>query len=542
MTFQRKFRSYFFGLSLTAGLGMPALTVAQQASGATNAADTAVNSKYNEIKPMLSPDGQTLYFTRSNHPLNSGGRRDKGDIWKATVLPNGEWANVERASDNFNSSHLNMVIGFSADGQQIYFQTYDPESKGKRQSGIKKIGVNGSSATPVTIHYFFNGAKYQDATISADGKVMLLSLESYSTYGLEDLYVSFLQPDGSWSEPKNLGQDINTVKQEMGAWLSADGQTLFFTSNGHGGSGSMDIFQSSRLDGSWKKWSKPVNLGSSVNSAGADLYYSEGSKGNWAYYSSTMNSEGYGDIRRIPIPERQEQEPLPEEQPLVNTQPQPTTLPAQVPQDQNIEDVTVLVKQSFDLQGKVVNEKGAVQAAELRIRQADGTFKEDATTAGMFTVSLPESGEYQLRVQAPGYYPVDTVMEITEGANTMNFNLKPITVGETVRLQNVMFKQSTAVLMEESNEDLDEVVEMMKENPQMEILLTGHTDNQGSSKANIKLSRERVDAVKNYLISRGIAEERIDGKGFGGTRPIASNASEETRRHNRRVEFTVMKK
>ena len=542
MTLQRKFNSPFFGLLLAAAMGLPAAGMAQ-ATGLA-AADSAVNSKYNEIKPLVSPDGSTLYFTRSNHPLNSGGRRDKGDIWRANILPDGSWSKAERAPDVFNSSQLNMVIGFSADGKSIYYQTYDPETKGKRQAGIKKTGANGGSASTVNIHYFFNGAKYQDATVSPDGKVMLLSMESYSTYGLEDLYVSFLQPDGSWSEPKNLGQDINTEKQEMGAWLAADGQTLFFTSNGHGGSGSMDVFRTTRQDGSWKRWSKPENLGSSVNSAGADLYYSEGPQGKWAYFSSTQNSEGYGDIQKIPIPERDTPEPAEEPLVVAEATEQVSELPAEQPVSESIgeADVTVVAKQSFDLQGRVLNEKGALQTASIRIVRPAGNYKEEAATSGTFNLSLPEPGEYKVLVQAPGYYAKDTLLQISEGANTLDFNLKPIVVGETVRLQNVMFRQSTAVLMEESNEALDEVVEMMKSNPQMEIQLTGHTDNQGNSRANIKLSRERVEAVKNYMISRGIDEGRIQGKGFGGTKPVASNASEETRRLNRRVEFVVLKK
>ena len=549
MIFKRKLFNHFCGVVLGSALCLPVAVQAQKGGVPNTAADTAVNSKYNEIKPMLSPDGKSLYFTRSNHPLNSGGRKDKGDVWIAQVLPNGSWANAQRAGETFNSSQLNLVVGFSSDGKDVYFQTYDPETKGKRQSGIFKMPINGGNPKQVTIHYFFNGAKYQDATISADGKTMLLSMESYSTFGLEDLYVSFLQPDGNWSEPKNLGQDINTTKQEMAAWLAADGKTLYFSSNGHGGAGSLDVFRSTRLDDSWKSWSKPVSLGSEVNTAGADVYYSEGPKGKWALFSTTMNSEGFGDLKKIPIPERSE-EVVPVEEPVVVEAEKPVLFGQAIPEPEKqqrplsdtVKSVTVLVKQSFDLKGKVLNEVGAVQPSQVKIIKKGGTFKEESATRGSFDVSLPEAGEYIVKVQAKGYYPVDTALLVSEGTNELNFTLKPLKVGETVRLQNVMFRQSTAVLLEESNSDLDKVVELMKENPQMEILLTGHTDNTGSSKANIKLSRERVEAVKNYLISRGIAEERIEGKGFGGTRPIASNANEESRKLNRRVEFTITKK
>ena len=544
MIFRKNLSFCSCGFFLASFLCLPAAGHSQQQALSS---DSVVNTRYNEIKPIISPDGKTMYFTRSNHPLNSGGKRDKGDVWMAQVDPKGEWTQVQRASDAINSSQMNMVIGFSADGEDIYFQTYDADSKGKRQSGIYRMKKSGGSPKPVTIHYFFNGAKYQDASISRDGKTMLLSLESYSTYGLEDLYVSFLQPDGSWSEPKNLGQDINTPKQETAAWLSEDGSTLFFASNGRGGSGSFDIFRSARLDGSWKRWSKPENLGTAVNSVGSDIYYSEGPNKNWAYYSTTQNSEGYGDIQKIPAPENEEVAPVfaeelapePVEEPVAQNEDELQKEPA--PAKGPIEDVTVLVRQSFDLEGSIRNEEGKVQPARVRISATEGAFDEESVSSGSFKVSLPEAGEYQLRVQSKGYLPVDTLLQVAEGTNSLALSLKPLKVGETVRLQNVMFRQSTAVLMDESNGALDEVVEMMKENPQMEILLTGHTDNQGNSKANIRLSRERVEAVMNYLISRGIAENRIEGKGYGGTRPIASNASEETRRLNRRVELIITK-
>ncbi|WP_017729851.1 OmpA family protein [Nafulsella turpanensis] len=542
MIFNKKKFTHFYGPLLSATLFFAHGAHAQKEAEAI-VPDTVVNSRFNEIKPVFSPDGQQLYFTRSNHPLNSGGRRDKGDVWQAKVKAPGEWAAVKKLGGAINSSQVNMVIGFSADGKDLYFQTYNPETKGKRQSGIFKMPVGGGKAEPVTIHYFFNGAKYQDASISPDGKVMLLALESYSTYGLEDLYVSFLQQDGSWSEPKNLGLDINTPKQEMSAWLAADGQTLYFASNGRGGSGSMDIFRSRRLDGSWKRWSKPENLGPQVNSAGADLYYAEAPDRKWAYYSSTQNSEGFGDIKKIRIPEQEDSLPvLAEETPMEEVIEPFVAEKIVAAAEDSIEEVTVLVKQSFDLEGEVRAQNGSRLPAKIQLSSVEGDFSQETSTSGTFKVSLPEAGAYLVKAQTQGFFPVDTVVQVNEGLQTLRLNLKPITVGETVRLDNVMFRQSTAFLLEESNAALDEVVELMQENPEMEILLTGHTDNQGSSKANIKLSRDRVEAVKNYLISRGIEEERIEGKGYGPTRPIASNASEETRKLNRRVEFIIIKK
>lgn len=547
MIFNRQKNSHFYASLLSLTLCFAFDAKAQQ-EVAAQVPDTIVNSRFNEIKPVFSPDGRHLYFTRSNHPLNSGGRRDRGDVWQAKVEAPGKWSAVKRSGSDLNSSQMNMVIGFSADGKDLFFQTYNPETKGKRQSGIFKMPVAGGKVEPVTIHYFFNDAKYQDATLSPDGKVMLLSLESYSTYGLEDLYVSFLQPDGSWSEPKNLGLDINTPKQEMNAWLSADGQTLYFSSNGHGGKGSMDIFRSRRLDGSWKRWSEPENLGNEVNSAGADMYYIESPDRSHAFFSTTQNSEGFGDIRNIKIPEPEEpvlaEENIAEEVPQTgNAVEEVASVEEVLPvKGDSVEEVTVLVKQSFDLGGKVQDVKGNSLPAKILLSSTKSEFQKEIPANGSYKVSLPGEGEYRVKAQAQGYFPVDTAILVNEGMQALNFSLRPITVGETVRLENVMFRQSTAYLLEESNEALDEVVELMQENPRMEILLTGHTDNQGNLKTNIRLSQERVEAVKNYLISRGIEENRIEGKGYGPTRPVASNAGEETRRLNRRVEFVIIKK
>jgi OOP family OmpA-OmpF porin len=122
-----------------------------------------------------------------------------------------------------------------------------------------------------------------------------------------------------------------------------------------------------------------------------------------------------------------------------------------------------------------------------------------------------------------------------------NFSLMPLEVGATMRLNKVYFDRGTANLLDQSFEELQNVVAMMRENPSVKIQLSGHTDNQGNSKLNLKLSEDRVDAVAEYLTEQGIDKKRIKGKGFGGTKPVASNASEETRKLNRRVEITIVK-
>lgn len=508
-------------------------------------ADTSLNTRYNEMKPVVSPDGSKLYFGRSNHPSNSGGRKDRADAWVATATNGEMFGSVQRLASLLNSPQADLVVGFTANGDQVYLMRNDLESTNKPSAGLYLMRADGSgSAKPVSVTYFYNKAKHQDITLSPDGQVMLIAMESYITYGLEDLYVSFRQSDGNWSEPQNLGQEINTPLQEMSASLSADGRTLYFVSNRPGGYGSMDVWASTRLDNSWKRWSTPRNLGPTVNTAGAETYYYEPAAGKWAYFTSTQNSEGFGDIRRVlkpeqPTPPALETTPevvvaqVPLTQPEQPTPPPaPTTSP--VPAQPEPEPTVTLKGQVTGKDGKAPFGKVVVQGQSL-------SFVDSVSAASTYSMSLPASGQYKIKAKAKGYYPIDTVVQLPAAVTQLNFELRPLVIGEAVRLENVMFRQSTAVLLEESSESLDKVVQLLKDNPSMEIMLTGHTDNQGSSKANLRLSQDRVDAVKGYLVSRGINEKRIQGKGYGGTRPVASNANDESRKLNRRVEFIILK-
>ena len=506
-------------------------------------ADTSLNTSFNEIKPVVSPDGSRLYFGRSNHPTSSGGRKDRADAWVATATSGDMFGNVKRLSSMLNSAQSDVVVGFTAGGEQLYLMRNDTESANKVNAGLYLANADGSgSPKPVTIKYFHNKAKHQDITIAEDGQTMLLSQEGYSTYGLEDLYVSFRQPDGSWSEPQNLGPEINTPLQEMSAFLAADGRTLYFTSNRPGGMGSMDIWVSTRLDNSWKKWSKPQNLGNTVNTSGADMYYFEPAAGQWAYYTSTLNSEGFGDVRRVRKPEPPKAPALEETTEPIIAAVVSTPVPAPIMVVDTVaqtETAPAVETTTLTLRGQVTGRDGKTLFGKVIVQE--GAFLDSVSAASTYSMSLPAAGRYRIQAKAKGYFAVDTLVNIESPATELNFALRPLAVGTTVRLDNVMFRQSTAVLVEESSASLDKVVQMLKENPSMEIMLTGHTDNQGSSRANIKLSQERVEAVKSYMVSRGIDPGRIQGKGFGGTRPVASNANEESRKLNRRVEFVILK-
>ena len=148
------------------------------------------------------------------------------------------------------------------------------------------------------VKYFQNKSANNGNSISRDGKILILSLESFKSLGAEDIYVSFWNAsDNGWTEPKNLGDQINTKLQELTPFLAPDNKTLFFSTNGRGGIGSRDVFVSQRLDDTWTNWTEPRNMGETVNTEGAEMGYGYYPEIEFAVYTSTKDSDGYVDIQ-----------------------------------------------------------------------------------------------------------------------------------------------------------------------------------------------------------------------------------------------------
>lgn len=480
--------------------------------------DSVVNSAADEQNVIISPDGKLLYFTRKNHPENTGGPSDPGDIWVSERNENGDWTSAYNLR-SINNQKNNIIIGLTNAGRTMIMRD------GHQFAIANKNGGKWSTPQPFEVPYFKSKSKEFSASISADGRYLLFGMESFGSYGVEDIYVSQRQSDHSWSNPKSLGRQINTAYQEITPFLAADNKTLFFASNGYDGEGSFDIYVSVRLDDSWQNWSTPVNLGAKVNTPGRERSFSFLQDDEFAYLSSTQNSDGYGDIKKVKIV--------------------PNIIPEQVLVDSLIKSVEDSQEKLLAIRGQVFDKKSGQKliGAEISI-VTEPTQTEVRTltnSTGHFTASVSEGDSYEIKIRAYRYLSVEEIVTENQllNSDTLIFNMEPIIEGNTVTLNHVLFEQGKAILIEGSQKELDLVVEMMKYNPDISIFLAGHTDNQGKASLNVELSQDRVQTVTDYLISHGIDKKRISGKGYGGTRPIASNASIETRKLNRRVEFTV---
>lgn len=520
-----------------------------------------INSSYDEHSPMLSPDGKTLYFTRAGHPANVGGVLDKGDIWFSTKSGD-SWSQPVHAGADINHPGLNGVVGFSTDGQRMYLLNFfDPEGRGisKQKNGLSVSTMNsGKWGQPqkLAIKFFSNESSHISATISKDEKAIIMSIQSYETEGNEDLYVSVKEENGEWSQPKNMGTTINTYAQEWVPFLSDDMKSLYFTSNGHGGSGGRDIFMSERQnDSSWFEWSTPRNLGDKLNSVGTEQGLSFVSGDELAYFSSTQNSEGFGDIFAYSMPESipeaevtTPQIQLTEAEPLEQTKVAVRTAPiaVKVPTVEQPKKEVLMTFEVMDSRTEAFvdanvtltynGEERIVNTAEL------------ASDAKRFELTLVEGTDLKVSIEQSGYLKYQKLFKAgkspSNGAEGIQrLMLTREEVGTTVEIENILFNRARASFAnpEIATGQIDELVQLMKDNPGMAIRLEGHTDNRGDERLLQQLSEERVQTVRDYILSKGIDGSRIEFVGYGGTKPLSDNKSPEGIEINRRVEFVIIR-
>ena len=332
-------------------------------------------------------------------------------------------------------------------------------------------------------------------------------------YGVEDIYVSKRERDGNWSTPKNIGNSVNTPYQEITPFLAPDGKTLVFSSNGHHPSqGSFDLYFSIRQDNTWQNWSSPQPL-THLNTPGKDYGFTTTPNSSWAYFVSTQDSDGYGDIKKVRI------------------------RPLAIEKDSLITD-SILANEKDTIFDFGVFEGAVFRSSFENPIVVSFSFISDVDTIigrtfidGRFDAELKLDRPYNLKITKKGYFSKDTIISITDSKKVFHtFFLRKLEVGSTLRLDHVYFKQGEAELLSGSEEQLNEVVKLMEENESLEIKLEGHTDNRGSSVLNLKLSEDRVLNIKDYLVNHGIKKSRIQGEGFGGSKPIAGNSSESSRK------------
>lgn len=494
-----------------------------------------VNSEYKEYKPLLSPDGQVLYFSRKNHPENLGGVNDSEDIWYSEKHPEtGEWMKAKNMGPTLNNEGPNYVSSVTPDGKSVLLllgNTY--LENGKMAAGVSvSSNQNGEWSKPekLEIKNEYNYADKSYFFLANNRKVLLMSVMREDTKGGIDMYVSFLEDDSTWTEPLNIGADVNTVGDEVSPFMAADDKTLYFSSNGYSGFGGSDVYASTRLDDTWTKWSTPENLGSTINSEYEDLFFYIPVKSDKAYYSRGVSDDDV-DIFSVDLP-------------LYIMPDLIVTVSGQLKDSKTGEPIVA----------KIIYERLS-DGEELGITQSD-------PTTGNYVLLLPAGEQYGIRAEANGYISENQNLDLRNWDGSKNsvdhedfaltpevddkpveqdLQLVPIEKDAIITLNNVFFDFDKAILKSESKPELDRLIKTLTERTTMIIEVDGHTDSIGSEAYNLSLSERRAKAVANYLKENGVDGGKITVKFFGESQPATTNNTPEGRSKNRRVEFKIIK-
>jgi len=310
----------------------------------------SVNSKQDESGAVLSADGKSLYFVRSFYPGNIGGVSGMQDVYVSRKKDDGSWSVSRNMGAPLNDEFHNAVCGISKDGNRFYLNSIKVRQD-KTVPGISlSVFEDGFWSVPVSVSQFkFPEKGFFTSFVSFDEEFAIVSFEGTNSKGLEDLYVMKKGTNGKFGDPVSLGDKINSAGFETSPILSLDGKTLYFSSNGFGGSGDGDIFKTTRLDDTWNNWSKPENLGPRINTAGFDGSFSLDADGN-AYYVSGEGSAGQGDIFTISM----------------NLPPPSPVLKSEVVKMSSTDSLAALSAQKFE-QEKIMASKLAGNAIPQRI-------------------------------------------------------------------------------------------------------------------------------------------------------------------------------
>ncbi len=475
----------------------------------------ALNSPYADYSPVLSADQHTLFFT-SRRPETMGIQKDdEGNYMEDIYVSNKTeigWSKAENIGAPINTDWHEATVGISPDGQTILIYKDD-----LGDGNIYSTTLDGDVwSTPLKLNENINSKYWEpSAFISADGNSLYFTSNKPGGFGGRDLYVSKKTKSGDWGIAANMGPRINTPYDEDAPFIHHDGVTLSFSSNGHNTMGGFDVFISLCSD---TTWSEPVNVGYPINTTDDDIYYVVSPDNRTAYFTS-FREGGFGEKDNYVAT-------------FLDRKEAPLTL----------------------MKGDVLDELGK-PAQHVNITVTDnetgnvvGVYHTNSKT-GQFLFILTPDKNYNITYQSTGHLFYSENMEIPVQTNYYEIKravtLDPIVVGSKIILNNIFFDFDKATLRAESNVELKNLVFLLKSNPNLKVEISGYTDSKGDDEYNQNLSEERAQAVVTSLVANGISPNRMKAIGYGKTFPVASNTKEdgsdnpEGRQLNRRVEFKI---
>ncbi|UYQ93519.1 OmpA family protein [Chitinophaga horti] len=462
----------------------------------------SINSKDPEYFPSLTIDDKTLVYTRRVE-----GRNEDFYVSRRDSL---QWGRSRDMGEPVNTAFNEGAQNISQDGEMLVFTGCDfPNGRGSCDIYYSIKTAEGWQP-PLNIGLAINTRDWESQPCLSPDRQTLYFVRATSDAG-QDIFMSKRLPNGQWEQAQRLGPNINTRANESTPFIHADNQTLYFSSSGHPGFGGQDMFYSRRqADGSW---GPAVNLGYPVNTVDEDASMVVAADGRTAYFASDRNdTRGALDIYSFELP-----------------------APARAQK--------TLYVRGFVYDAKT--EKRLTAALELIDLQTGlHTATVNAGADGKYLVPLPLGKDYAFNVNRKGYlfYSDNFSLQASQDGQPFekNIPLQPLEANAIVTLKNIFFETGKFTLREDSHTELDRLVTLLSDNASMKAEISGHTDNVGADKDNQQLSENRAKEVVKYLVSKGIAADRLSAKGYGESQPVATNDTEEGRAQNRRTVLKII--
>jgi len=465
----------------------------------------SVNSEKSEYYPSITINDSMFVFTRR-------GEGYREDFFESTILHYKKYTKSKLINGDINLEPSKGAINISQDGEWLIFAGYN------FRGGYGDFDLYISYDTPTgwsepeNLGRNINTESWESSpSVSPDKRALYFSSNRPGGYGGKDLYVSYRMPNGKWGPAKNMGPSVNTSGDELAPFIHADNATLYFTSDGLPGYGNSDLFLCRK--GPNNEWSIPENLGYPINTIENEGSLFVGADGKTAFYASDRSdSRGELDIYTFEL--------------------RPDVRPAK----------TLYVK------GKVYDAKtgkglpSAVELIDNTNQQTVSNVQTDET--GNYFITLPVGRDYTFTVNRKGYLFYSELFPLSKREPDSTYNkdiaMRPIEINASLVLKNIFFESNSAQLQQISQIEINKLLQLMTENATLKVQINGYTDNVGKPADNLKLSANRAKAVVDYLVSKGTDVKRLVYKGFGETKPIADNKTEAGRALNRRTEFVII--
>jgi outer membrane protein OmpA-like peptidoglycan-associated protein len=499
-----------------------------------------------ELRPVYVKSLNTMYFTRAYSPQNIGGMDDPGDIWQSLYdETSGRFQEGVSLGDGIND------IGYNSTNDVIYVNgnlslllgNISGKSKTAAKNVIMTTRTDGEwgDVEELKIQNSRIASIDADYTIVPEDSIIILSTLRYDTEGERDLYIIKRLKGNRWSEPENMGGNINTTLDEYSPYYSESERSLYFASNGYPGFGGSDIFRITRIGDSWTNWTTPENLGGDINTDTDENYFFFDDADEYAFFTR-MNVDSTFGIIRVERPVFLEKTPM------------------------------------VTLQGNVINKEtdrplnSVISVLILPEERTFGMTISDQTT-GAYEIMVPSGNKFILLSEKEGFEIFETSLALENRNTEYTYNLdiemglgvlvpdevivatdmppekpevRPGPVADTERTSSdaydITFDFNSDKITEESYPVIDLLVEFLESNPDMDIELAGFTDHIGSEKYNNELALKRASAVKKYMVDKGIKSNRIAVLGFGERMTAVYGVDDEKDlRMNRRVEYNFTK-